>query len=112
MTMIHKNEKRTERFNFRITVQENELIKAAAQLRQISASQYVAQSAAKQAEIDLADRRFFTLSPKQMEAFQRALDGDVQKKPRLQGLFAEQTVLELEDTQRSRSKISSLWKTI
>ena len=34
------------------------------------------------AEINPADRRFFTLSPKQIEAFQRALDGDVQKKPR------------------------------
>ena len=95
--MTKNKEKRTERFNFRISAEENDLIKAAARLRRISASQYVAKSAAQQAEMDLADRRYFTLSTRQMEDFQKALDEPAKEKPRLRQLFTEKTVLYAEE---------------
>lgn len=94
--MADKKEKRTERFNFRITAQENDLIQAAARLRRISASQYVVQSAAQQAEMDLADRRYFTLSIREMEAFLKAMDEPAKEKPRLSRLAAEKTILDTE----------------
>jgi len=90
-------EKRAERINFRVSAKESELIKAAAQLKNISASQYVAESAAKQAEIDLADQQFFPLPEKQMEAFREALDRPVQEKSRLRQLFQEKTILDREN---------------
>jgi uncharacterized protein (DUF1778 family) len=88
--------RRTGRFNFRITTREEALIKAAAQVRGLSASQYVAESVAKQAGMDLADRRHFTLSDDRMAAFEEALDRPVREKPRLRRLMAERTVLEPE----------------
>jgi len=94
MSKTIKSEKRTERINFRVSTEKNELIKAAAQLRNISASQYVAESAANQAEIDLADQQHFQLSEKQMEAFREALDRPVLEKPRLRQLFTEKTVFD------------------
>ena len=97
MTRTRKSEKRAERINFRVSADKNELIKAAAQLKNISASQYVAESAAKQAEIDLADQQFFPLSEKQMEVFREALDRPVQEKSRLRQLFQEKTILDREN---------------
>lgn len=89
-----KREKCSERFSFRISARKNELIRSAAQLKNMSASQYAAESAAKQAEIDLADRRYFTLSEEKMQAFLRALDRPVQEKTRLHQLFTEKTILD------------------
>ncbi|MCF8040054.1 MAG: DUF1778 domain-containing protein [Desulfohalobiaceae bacterium] len=67
-------------------------------MRRISTSQYVAQSAAQQAETDLAGRRYFTLSTRQMEEFQKALDEPAKEKPRLRQLFTEKTVLDAEES--------------
>ena len=94
MTSTTKREKCSERFSFRISSRKNELIRSAAQLKNMSASQYAAESAANQAEMDLADRRHFTLSEDQMQAFCDALDRPVQEKSRLRQLFTEKTVLD------------------
>ena len=94
MSKTIKSEKRTERINFRVSAEKNEIIKSAAQLKNISASQYVAESAANQAEIDLAEQQHFPLSEKQMEAFREALDRPIQEKSRLRRLFTEKTVFD------------------
>ncbi len=86
--------RKSGRLNLRTTEKEEALIKAAAPLRGLNASQYVLFSASKQAEMDLADRCSFTLSPEQMDAFLAALDRPVRDKPRLRELINEKTVLE------------------
>ena len=96
MATAAETEKRTGRFNFRTTPRQDALIRAAANMRDVSASQYVAESASKQAEMDLSERRRFTLSAERMRAFVEALDHPVQQKPRLRRLLAERTVLERE----------------
>ena len=94
MTTATNGERRSGRFNFRTTRRQDALIRAAARLRGVSASQYLAESASKQAEIDLADRRAFTIPTKRMRAFLAALDRPVKVKPRLRRLLAEPSVLE------------------
>lgn len=89
-----KREKCSERFSFRISARNNELIRSAAQLKNMSASQYAAESAANQAEMDLADRRSFSLSEGQMQEFFNALDRPIQEKTRLRQLFREKTILD------------------
>lgn len=89
-------EKRTARLNFRVTPREETLIRAAARVRGAQVSRYVVESACRQAEMDLADRRHFTISAQRMEAFIEALDRPVRDKPRLRRLLAEPSVLERE----------------
>ena len=96
MPKAAETERRTGRFNFRTTPRQDALIRAAARMRGVSASRYVAESASKQAEIDLADRRHFTIPAERMTAFIEALDRPVEDKPRLRRLLAERTVLERE----------------
>ena len=96
MPAATETRRRTGRFNFRISAPEEALIKAAARVRGLSASQYVAESAARQAEMDLADRCHFNLPADRMAAFEEALDRPVRDKPRLRRLMAERTVLERE----------------
>ena len=62
--------------------------------KNMSASQYAAESAANQAEMDLADRRSFSLSEGQMQEFLNALDRPIQEKTRLRQLFREKTILD------------------
>lgn len=94
MPATDEMDKRTDRVNFRITPRERALIRAAARVRDVKEARYLVESACKQAEMDLADRRHFTLTAKKMEAFLTALDRPVQKKPRLRRLLSEPSILE------------------
>ena len=88
------NEERVSRINFMETPDEEELIRAVAAMRGVTVTTYLLQSVRKQAEEDLADRRFFTTSREKMDAFNAALDRPVQEKPRLRRLFSEPSILE------------------
>ena len=96
MPTATETDKRTGRFNFRTTPRQDTLIRAAARMRGVSTSRYVADSASNQAEMDLADRRHFSIPARRMAAFMKALDRPAREKPRLGRLLGEPTVLERE----------------
>lgn len=89
-----RKEERVSRINFRVTRDEEELIRAGAAVRGVTVTAYLLQIARKQAEEDLADRRFFLISREKMNAFHAALERPVQEKARLRRLFSEPSLLE------------------
>ncbi|HEY7338500.1 MAG TPA: DUF1778 domain-containing protein [Bryobacteraceae bacterium] len=82
------------RINLRATSVQESLIRAAADKRGISMTDFVLESACARAEETIADQVHFVLSPKQWKAFTEALDRRARVKPRLLKLLAEPSVLE------------------
>lgn len=85
---------RSQRFNCRLTEAEEALIEIGAQLRGVSTSEFVVESACTTAERLVEERAHFILPPKRYQAFLKALDRPPQKKPRLRRLLTEPSVLE------------------
>ena len=85
---------RSSVMTFRVLPGEKKLIAKAAKVERLEPSAYVRKSLMKQAEIDLADRSEFLISPKDMDSFLAALDRPVQKKTGLQILLNKKTVLD------------------
>lgn len=84
----------TARLNFRVTEPQKTLIRAGAEAKGVATSEFVMNSACKEAEQVLADRQQFTISPERYKAFVQALDQPAQDKPRLRQLLSEPSVLE------------------
>lgn len=81
--------KRTDRIDLRIHPKAKEALQVAASLRHKSVSEFILESALDAADEVLADRRFFSLTTEQWEAFQTALDAPPQPLPRLERLMRE-----------------------
>jgi uncharacterized protein (DUF1778 family) len=82
------------RINLRATSVQESLIRAAADKRGISMTDFVLESACTRAEETIADQVHFVLSPKQWKAFTDALERPARVKPRLRKLLTEPSVLE------------------
>lgn len=90
--MAHSNTKhaateRTARLGLRATPQQEALIRHAAKVAKKSVTEFVLDSACAAAEHALLDQRLFLVDEDQWEAFQEALDGPAEIKPRLRKLM-------------------------
>ncbi len=86
--------KRTERINVRVSNKEAELIRLGAEHRGVNITNFILESACVRAEQEIADARYFELSPRDWRRFTEALDRPAVIKPRLKKLLNERTVLE------------------
>lgn len=82
------------RINLRATSVQESLIRAAADRRGISMTDFVLESACSRAEEAIADQVHFVLSDKQWKAFTAALDRPAKVRPQLRKLLTEPSILE------------------
>jgi uncharacterized protein (DUF1778 family) len=82
------------RINLRATSAQETLIRAAADRRGISMTDFVLESACTKAEEAIADQVHFLLSGKQWKTFNEALERPARVKPRLRKLLTEPSILE------------------
>ncbi len=90
MEKIVENQKtnaRTARFGLRATVQQESLIRAAAEATGKSVTQFVLNSACDAAENALANQRHFFVDEERWMAFMEALEKPAEIKPRLSKLM-------------------------
>ena len=80
---------RTEKLDLRLTLSAKQTLQAAAAASRRTVSEFVLDSALREAEERLADRRSFALSRKDWEAFIAALDAPSRANPRLARLLQE-----------------------
>jgi uncharacterized protein (DUF1778 family) len=85
---------RTEKLDLRLTRAAKETLQAAAAAERKSVSEFVLDSALREAEERLIDRRVFTLDRKSWDAFVAALDAPPRRHPRLERLFSESSVFD------------------
>ena len=85
----------TARLEFRLTESQRTLISAGAEAKGVNRSEFLLDSACKEAQQVLADRQQFTISPERYNAFVEALDSrPVRDKPRLRRLLSEPSLLD------------------
>ena len=89
-----KSVKKSSMVTFRIPMAEKSLIAKAAKAENLEQSAYVRKSLIKQAQMDLADRNEFLISPEAMENFLAILDRPIQKEIGLQKLLNEKSILD------------------
>lgn len=82
------------RLNLRASSRQSELIRAAADAQGKNVTDFILEIATKAAEDVLAARSDFSLRRQQWAAFVRALERPVRRKPRLERLLAEPSVLD------------------
>jgi uncharacterized protein (DUF1778 family) len=82
------------RINLRATSIQELLIRAAADKRGVSMTDFVLESACARAEETIANQVHFVLSPKQWKAFNDALERPARVRPRLRKLLTEPSILE------------------
>src|SRR5215831_19053177 len=82
------------RINLRATSVQESLIRAAADQRGISMTDFILESACRRAEEAIADQVHFMLSAKQWKDFNEALERPARVKPRLRRLLGEPSILE------------------
>jgi len=82
------------RINLRATSIQESLIRAAADKRGISMTDFVLESACTRAEETIADQVHFVLSDKQWKAFNAALERPARIRLRLRKLLTEPSILE------------------
>lgn len=80
--------------SLRIPKLERQLIKRAAESRHQKESEYIRESALKQAQMDLADKVTYEISDKSMAAFIKALERPARINPKLYALLSEKTLLD------------------
>lgn len=97
MATLTSRQTRTKRLNLRATDLQEKLIRMAARKQGASVTDFILQSACRQAEQTLVDQREFTVSESRWKAFVEALDRPMQSKPRLERLFSEPSILERKD---------------
>jgi len=85
---------RTEKLDLRLSRSAKQTLQAAAKAERKSVSEFVLESALREAEERLADRRTFTLDAKSWSAFIAALDAPPRRHPRLERLFRERSVFD------------------
>jgi uncharacterized protein (DUF1778 family) len=83
---------RTEKLDLRLSRAAKRTLQAAAAAERKSVSEFVLDTALREAEERLADRRVFTLDAKKWDAFIAALDAPPRRHPRLEQLFRKPSV--------------------
>jgi len=86
--------RREDRLEIRLSAAAKKVLQRAASVQHKSISAFVLDSGLTAAAEALADRREFTLSTQQYDAFVAALDAPTKSKPRLQKLLKTPSVLE------------------
>lgn len=86
-----------KRLNLRTTAQQDQRLKQAAEVREISVSEFILKSAMAEAEKVLADRRWFELNAEDFAKFEQALDTPVDG-TKLARLLASESVFGKEFT--------------
>ena len=89
MTTSRTRPVRARRINLRATDRQEKLIRTGAELKGVSLTDFILDSACLQAEQALADKREFVASAKQWNAFTEALERPAQINPQLARLFSE-----------------------
>ena len=87
------NPSKSERIDVRASLPVKQLLQEAARACDKSGSEFLLDAGVTAATQTLADRRQFTLSGTQWQAFQEALDRPAQSKPRLKKLLRDPGVL-------------------
>jgi uncharacterized protein (DUF1778 family) len=85
---------RTEKLDLRLSRAAKQTLRAAALAERKSVSEFVLDTALREAEERLADRRVFTLDAKRWNAFVAALDAPPRRHPRVERLFREPSVFD------------------
>ena len=85
---------RSEKLDLRLTRAAKQTLQAAATAVRKSVSEFVLDTALREAEERLADRRIFALDSKSWDAFIAALDAPPRRHPRLARLFREPCVFD------------------
>ena len=85
---------KSEKLDLRLSADAKRTLQMAAAAAGRSVSDFVLESAMARAEESLPDRRYFTLSPEQWEAFQNALDAPPRPMPRMERLLRTKSVFE------------------
>ena len=86
--------RRTEKLDVRLTPAAKRTLQAAASAERKSVSEFVLDTALREAEERLTDRRIFTLNGKSWDAFIAALDAQPRRHARLERLFGEPSVFD------------------
>ena len=86
---MNRRTNRTEKLDLRLSRTAKQTLQAAAVAERKSVSEFVLNTALREAEERLADRRLFTLDGKQWDAFVAALDAPPSRHARLERLFRE-----------------------
>jgi uncharacterized protein (DUF1778 family) len=92
--MATQRTNRTEKLDLRLSKSAKRTLQAAATAARKSVSQFVLETALREAEERLADRTIFTLDEKHWDAFVVALDAPPRRHSRLEQLFAEPSVFD------------------
>ncbi len=87
---------RSEKLDLRLSKDAKRTLQAAAAASRKSVSDFVLESALSEAETRLADRRIFTLDAEGWDAFVAALDAPPRRHARLERLFREPSVFDLD----------------
>lgn len=85
---------RTEKLDLRLSRSAKQTLQAAAKAARKSVSEFVLDTALREAEERLADRTVFTLDAERWAAFVNALDAPPCRHPRLERLFREPSVFD------------------
>lgn len=85
---------KTERFAVRLTVEQDALIRQAAEVEGTDLTNFAVTATLARARDVLADRRLFALDDAAWEKFLAVLERPVSAKPRLAALFAESTMFD------------------
>ena len=88
---------RTEKLDLRLTAAAKSTLQAAAAVERKTVSEFVLDSALREADERLADRRIFSLDGPGWEALAAALDAPPRSLPRLERLFREPSIFENPD---------------
>ena len=94
--MATQRTNRTEKLDLRLSKSAKQTLQAAAAAARKSVSEFVLETALREAEERLADRRVFTLDAKKWDAFVAALDAPPRRHARLERLFREPSVPDAE----------------
>jgi uncharacterized protein (DUF1778 family) len=94
--MATQRTNRTEKLDLRLSKSAKQTLLAAATATRKSVSEFVLETALREAEERLADRTVFTLDEKHWEAFVAALDAPPRRHARLERLFREPSVFDAE----------------
>jgi uncharacterized protein (DUF1778 family) len=85
---------RTEKLDLRLTPEAKRVLRAAADARRKSVTEFVLDSALTAAEDVLTEQRSIRLNAEQWTAFMQALDAPPQRHPRLERLLKEPSVFD------------------
>lgn len=92
--MRSSTKRRDDRLEFRLPPKAKTILKRAADVENKSLSAFLLDKGLEAAEETLAERREFSLSARQYDAFIAALDAPLKPRPRLEKLLTTPSVLE------------------